>query len=141
MDSWAETAAAFGVEENVPLAPITTYKMGGPARWYWEPPDGETLARAAGAAARCGVETTVLGRGSNAVVSDVGFDGLVIRLAAGFRDIEAFRGRGTRWFPRPVCGRPPVGAKNGNRAEPSTPEACFATRPATTRAASSTSWV
>lgn len=94
MDSWEETAAAFGVEENVPLAPITTYKMGGPARWYWEPPDGETLARAAGAAARCGVETAVLGRGSNAVVSDEGFDGLVIRLAAGFRDIEVFRGRG-----------------------------------------------
>lgn len=93
MASWEETAAAHGVEENVPLAPVTTYKMGGPARWYWEPPDRETLAEVAGAAARCGVETMALGRGSNAVVSDAGFDGLVIRLAAGFRDIQARRGR------------------------------------------------
>ena len=94
MDSWEKTAAAYGVEENVPLAPITTYKMGGPARWYWEPPDRETLAAAAGAAVRCGVDITVLGRGSNAVVSDAGFDGLVIRLAAGFRHIQALPGRG-----------------------------------------------
>ena len=114
MDSWAETAAAFGVEENVPLAPITTYKMGGPARWYWEPPDGETLARAAGAAARCGVETTVLGRGSNAVVSDAGFDGLVIRLRPDSATSKLSGGGGGSGRGRPSPSRNwPVIRRNG----------------------------
>lgn len=94
MTSWEEAVAAYGVRSGVELAPLTTYKLGGPARWYWEPPDGEALAGLAGAAARCGVEITALGRGSNIVASDAGVDGLVIRLGDGFRDLRAFRAQG-----------------------------------------------
>lgn len=89
MTSWEETVAAYGVRSRVPLAPLTTYKLGGPARWYWEPPDEEALAGLAGAAARNGMKITVLGRGSNLVVSDAGLDGLAIRLGDGFRDLRA----------------------------------------------------
>lgn len=88
MTSWEEAVAAYGVRSRVPLAPLTTYKLGGPARWYWEPPDEEALAGLAGAAARNGIKITVLGRGSNLVVSDAGLDGLVIRLGEGFRDLR-----------------------------------------------------
>ena len=89
MTSWEEAVAAYGVRSRVPLAPLTTYKLGGPARWYCEPPDEEALAGLAGAAARNGVKITALGRGSNLVVSDAGWDGLVIRLGDGFRDLRA----------------------------------------------------
>lgn len=88
MTSWEEAVAAYGVRSRVPLAALTTYKLGGPARWYWEPPDEEALAGLAGAAARNGIKITVLGRGSNLVVSDAGLDGLAIRLGDGFRDLR-----------------------------------------------------
>ena len=94
MTSWEETAAAYGVRSQVPLAPLTTYKLGGPARWYWEPPDAEALAGLAGVAARSGIKITTLGRGSNLVVSDAGWDGLAIRLGNGFRELRAVDDRG-----------------------------------------------
>lgn len=72
-----------GVVENVVLAPFTTYKVGGPARWFVEPNDLEEL-RSILEVTPPTVDVWVLGRGSNVVISDEGFDGLVIRLGNGF---------------------------------------------------------
>ena len=77
------------VESHRPLARLTTYRLGGPARLYVEPVDlhdvealGRALARAPEA------DVLVLGRGSNLVVSDRGWPGVVVRLGAGFARVE-----------------------------------------------------
>jgi UDP-N-acetylmuramate dehydrogenase len=66
---------------DVPLAPLMTYRMGGPARWYAEPRSEAEVAALAGAVAAEPVPVLVIGKGSNLVVSDSGFPGLVIRPA------------------------------------------------------------
>ncbi|MDH4307358.1 MAG: UDP-N-acetylmuramate dehydrogenase [Acidimicrobiia bacterium] len=75
------------VRTDVVLGPLTTYKLGGAARYFSEPPDLDTLIGVLGAASDEGVPTAVLGRGSNMVIADAGFDGLVIRLSSGFNEI------------------------------------------------------
>jgi UDP-N-acetylmuramate dehydrogenase len=69
------------LEENKPLAPFTTLGVGGPARWFCQAKTEEDIAGAALWARDRGVELFVLGGGSNLVVSDAGFDGLVLHVA------------------------------------------------------------
>jgi UDP-N-acetylmuramate dehydrogenase len=71
--------AAGIVEEAVLLGPLTTYKFGGPARWFVRANDAATVATAIEAARSDLVPYVALGRGSNLVVSDDGFPGLVIQ--------------------------------------------------------------
>jgi len=68
-----------------PLAPLTTFRIGGPAALYLEPQDDGDLRAAARAIAEAGIPWTVLGKGSNVLVADEGFAGLVLRLGGGFR--------------------------------------------------------
>jgi UDP-N-acetylmuramate dehydrogenase len=73
--------------ENKPLAPLTTLGIGGPARWFVDAASEEEIAESAAWARECGAPLFVLGGGSNLLVSDAGFDGLVMRV--GLRGIEA----------------------------------------------------
>lgn len=68
---------------GVALAPMTTYKLGGPADWYVEVEDEQHLV-AVLTAATDEVDVLILGRGSNLLISDAGYRGLVIRLAGEF---------------------------------------------------------
>jgi UDP-N-acetylmuramate dehydrogenase len=68
------------LEENKPLAPLTTFGIGGPARWFAEAVSEDEIAEAAAWARARGVALFVLGGGSNLLVSDAGFDGLVLRV-------------------------------------------------------------
>lgn len=72
------------VKQGEPLAPYTTWKIGGPADLFLVPADAEQLASAIAALSRHGVPWTVLGRGSNTLVSDRGVRGAVIKLGEGF---------------------------------------------------------
>lgn len=75
------------VETSFPLARLTTYRLGGPARLYFEPgspEDLETFGSALKAHDLVDVDVLPLGRGSNLVVSDEGFDGVVIRMGSAF---------------------------------------------------------
>lgn len=72
--------------ENKPLAPFTTFGIGGPARWFVEAQSEEEIAEAAAWAGERNVPLFVLGGGSNLLVSDAGFNGLVLRV--GLRGIE-----------------------------------------------------
>jgi UDP-N-acetylmuramate dehydrogenase len=67
------------LSQNVALAPFTTLGIGGPARFFAECASSETLA--AGVEWACGesLPLFVLGGGSNIVVADSGFPGLVLR--------------------------------------------------------------
>ena len=67
-------------EENKPLAPFTTFGIGGPARWFVEAASEQDIAEAAAWAGERGVGLFVLGGGSNLLISDAGFDGLVLRV-------------------------------------------------------------
>jgi len=78
-------AAGARVRVGFPLAPITSFRLGGPAALYLEAESDDDLAGAAEAVARAGVPWTVIGKGSNLLVSDAGFPGLVLRLGKRFR--------------------------------------------------------
>jgi len=75
------------MEENKPLAPFTTFGIGGPARWFVEAADEGQILEATAWARERGLALFVLGGGSNLLVSDAGFDGLVLRV--GLKGIEA----------------------------------------------------
>jgi UDP-N-acetylmuramate dehydrogenase len=74
--------ARFGasrVGRDVPLAAMTTFRVGGPADWLIETRSADELIAALKAARRAGIPATILGGGSNVLVSDAGVRGLVIR--------------------------------------------------------------
>src|SRR5439155_18997689 len=65
--------------------PLTTFRVGGPAALYLEPEREEDLATVSRAVGDTSVPFTVIGKGSNILVSDEGFPGLVLRLGKGYR--------------------------------------------------------
>src|SRR5690242_20939664 len=77
------------VARGVPLAPYTTFRIGGPADFFYEARSADELASAVAAARRHRVEYFVLGLGANILVGDKGFRGLVIRNAATKFDVSA----------------------------------------------------
>lgn len=72
------------VRENVPLGPLTTYKAGGPAALFAEVGTIDDLEALVESGLTRERKVLVLGRGSNLVVSDAGFDGLVVKLDGQF---------------------------------------------------------
>jgi UDP-N-acetylmuramate dehydrogenase len=71
----------MNVLENVPLAPLTTLKVGGPARYFAEPKTTSEVVEAIQFARLRDLPLFVLGSGSNLVISDAGWPGLVLRIA------------------------------------------------------------
>ena len=67
---------------DVPIGPLTTYRVGGRARVFVQPTRVEDLAMVAAASNASGLPVLVLGRGSNMLVADAGFDGIVVSTAA-----------------------------------------------------------
>lgn len=86
MKTLADLATAGQILAMVPIGTLTTYKVGGPARYFLEAESEEELRSAA--AARGDEPLLVLGRGSNLIVSDEGFPGLVVHLGPGFQYTE-----------------------------------------------------
>ncbi|WP_169951542.1 UDP-N-acetylmuramate dehydrogenase [Microbispora sp. H11081] len=78
---------------GVPLAPYTTLRTGGPARAFTEAETQDELVAIVAEADRVGEPVLVLGGGSNLVVSDDGFDGLVVRIATRGVDVTVEDGR------------------------------------------------
>jgi len=79
--------AALGARAVVgfPLAPLTSFRLGGPAALYVEAQSPEDLVAVARAVRGSGVPFVVIGKGSNVLVSDEGFPGVVLRLGRSFR--------------------------------------------------------
>ncbi len=67
--------------EHVPLAPYTTFQIGGPALWFAEAASEDDIAAGVAFAAEHQLPLFILGGGSNLLVSDAGFPGLVLRIA------------------------------------------------------------
>jgi len=88
------------IEENRPLAPFTTFGIGGPARWFAEAASEAEIAEAAAWARQRGVALFVLGGGSNLLVSDAGFNGLALHIGVKGIDQEGelfHAGAGESW--------------------------------------------
>ncbi len=69
------------LRENVPLAPMTTLRLGGPARYFASVHSREELREVLAWAEGRGLPVQLLGGGSNTVFPDAGFAGLVLRVA------------------------------------------------------------
>ena len=76
------------VRADVPLAPFTTFKIGGPADVFFEAHTADELAAAVTAAREAEVPFFVLGLGANILVGDGGFRGVVIRNHAAHIQID-----------------------------------------------------
>jgi UDP-N-acetylmuramate dehydrogenase len=74
--------------ENEPLSRYTTWRIGGPARYLAMPAETEDVVRALELAHDRGLPWVVLGLGSNVLVKDGGFPGVVIRLGKGMDRFE-----------------------------------------------------
>lgn len=70
---------ALRVSENEPLSNHTYFKIGGPARYFFEAKTAEDLKLALVTAYSCKIPVFILGGGANVLVSDKGFYGLVIK--------------------------------------------------------------
>lgn len=76
------------ISQDVDLGPLTTYKAGGKTRFYAKPENRDQLRTLADQIARESMPVLILGRGSNLLVSDSGFDGMTIHMAQGFSNVE-----------------------------------------------------
>jgi UDP-N-acetylmuramate dehydrogenase len=68
------------VQENISLKDLTTFKIGGPARYFFIAKSKDDLIRALGEAKKLRSPFFILGGGSNLLISDEGFRGLVIKI-------------------------------------------------------------
>jgi UDP-N-acetylmuramate dehydrogenase len=73
--------------ENVPLRQFSSYRIGGPARWYCDASSVEEVQAALAEARRRDWRLFILGGGTNLLIDDHGFDGLVLR--PNLRTLEA----------------------------------------------------
>lgn len=85
------------IEENVPMAQYTSFRAGGKARMMVIPADAEQLSAVLGVLSGSGVQYMVLGNGTNILVKDSGYDGVIVKIESGF---DYVRQEGCRL----VCG-------------------------------------
>jgi UDP-N-acetylenolpyruvoylglucosamine reductase len=90
-------SAPASVEPDYPVSRLTTVGTGGPARFLARPGTGPELAEVLRWADAEALDIAVVGLGSNLLVADEGYDGVVLRLAGGLARIE-------RDGERIVCG-------------------------------------
>ena len=80
--------------KNVPLKNYTTFKIGGPAKYFFEAKRKEELIEAIKLAKKLELPFFILGGGSNLLVSDKGFDGLVIKFG---QPLSSYVSKGLEW--------------------------------------------
>lgn len=71
------------IKQNITLAPYTSFKIGGAAKYFCETENEEMLFEAIKKSGELNVPFFILGGGSNVLISDSGFDGMVIRIKSG----------------------------------------------------------
>lgn len=83
MDALERRLGADRLERNAPLAPLTTFKIGGPADLLYRARGADELAEAVAAARELDIPWLLLGKGANVLVGDRGVRGLVIKSDGG----------------------------------------------------------
>jgi UDP-N-acetylmuramate dehydrogenase len=77
----------MNIERDVPIGPMTTYRVGGRAAWFARVESDRDLAEVSALVVAERLPVIVVGNGSNLLVADAGFDGLAIMLGDGFADV------------------------------------------------------
>ena len=88
-ESLSLRSPAIIVQQHIPLKKYTTLRVGGPADYFAEPASEEALCALLDTARECQMPVLLMGNGSNLLVRDGGFRGLVIRLGKAFSAIES----------------------------------------------------
>lgn len=83
------------IARDVPLAPYTTWRIGGPAEYFLEPINTAELLHICAFAAERGIPLQVLGNGSNVLIDDAGLAGFVVRLRCTAADCRIDADAGT----------------------------------------------
>jgi UDP-N-acetylmuramate dehydrogenase len=91
------SAAPAGVERDYPLERLTTIRIGGPADYFAKPASEEDVCELLAWAAGEGIAVGIVGSGSNLLIADDGFRGLVLKLGG---ELAEIRREGTRV----ICG-------------------------------------
>ncbi|MFS8885919.1 UDP-N-acetylmuramate dehydrogenase [Synechococcus sp. H70.2] len=101
------------IRPGIPLAPLTTFRVGGKAEWYCEPGSNRELQQCLAWARTQGIPVTLLGAGSNLLISDAGLRGLVIHTRR-LRGLQLLEG-GRIWAAagEPLVNLARVAAKQG----------------------------
>ena len=94
IDEFARRIGSARLERDVPLAPFTTFKIGGPADYFVRARSANELVAALTAARELELPHFLLGLGANILVGDRGFRGVVIRSEA--RGIDFLEGNRVR---------------------------------------------
>ena len=76
------------IQENVPMSEHTSFKVGGPARYFIKTESTDDIKEAFQFANERALPTFILGKGTNLLVSDNGYNGIIIQLGKFFSDIE-----------------------------------------------------
>lgn len=79
--NWKTELPGLEALENEPMSAHTTFKIGGPARWFLKPKDTDEVAAVLKLCKARGVTPFFLGKGSNLLVRDRGYDGVVVSTA------------------------------------------------------------
>lgn len=79
------------IQREVDLGALTTYRLGGPASYFLDAATSEDLRAVSRVLSQESHPVLILGRGSNLVISERGFDGLVLRLGPEFGEINLGR--------------------------------------------------
>lgn len=108
-DRVEEAARLLGerVRRDVAIAPLTTYRVGGPASLLIEVTGDDDVRAVTNAVSATGIPVLVVGRGSNLLVADAGFPGLAVTLGGVFAELElaATRARAGAAVSLPVLAR------------------------------------
>ncbi len=78
-----------GIQKNVSLKNYTTFKIGGPAKYFFIAENEKEIKKAVKAAKELNLKYFILGGGSNILISDKGFDGLVIKVESRKLKVES----------------------------------------------------
>lgn len=82
------------IQENIPLAAFTSWKIGGPSKYFFQPQNLQELQESLQWALDQGIPYQILGGGSNVLISDQGFSGLVLQMEkwSGIFDLQNHEG-------------------------------------------------
>lgn len=80
--------AGIPLLHNEPLSRHTTFKIGGPARYFCLPRSVHEIRQVIELCKQCGLRYYLLGHGSNILFADEGYDGVIVHIGDGFCDID-----------------------------------------------------
>ena len=76
-----------------PMSAHTSFRIGGPADFFYQPPDVDRLVKVQDICRREGIQWFVIGAGTDLLVSDAGYRGMVVDLGLGFRETVSRQNR------------------------------------------------